>query len=48
MRILGGESASEVDVETQQDCGLVVNKTFAESVGVTIPDAILDEAVTVY
>ncbi len=48
VRILGGESASEVAVETQQDCGLVVNKTFAESVGVTIPDAILDEAVTVY
>lgn len=48
VRIFGGEKASEMAVETQEDCGLVVNKTFAESVGVTIPDEILDKAVTVY
>lgn len=48
VRILNGEKASEIAVETQENCGLVVNKTFAESVGVTIPDEVLEKAVTVY
>ena len=48
VRILNGESASQIPVENQEDCGLVVNKTFADSVGVTIPEDILSEAVTVY
>lgn len=48
VRILNGESASEIPVENQENCGLVVNKTFAESVGVTIPEDILAKAVTVY
>ena len=34
VRVLNGESASEIAVETQKECALVVNKTFAESVGV--------------
>ena len=48
VRVLNGESASEIAVETQKDCALVVNKTFAESVGVTIPAEILENAVTIY
>lgn len=48
VRIFNGESASEIAVEAQVDCGLVVNKTFAESVGVTLSDEILEKAVTVY
>ena len=47
-RILGGEAASEIPVETQEEFSLVVNKTFAESVGVEVPAEILDNAVTVY
>ena len=48
VRVLNGEAASEIAVETQKDCALVVNKTFAESVGVTIPAEILENAVTIY
>lgn len=48
VRVLNGEKASDIAVETQENCGLVVNKTFAESVGVTIPDEVLEKAVTVY
>ena len=48
VRVLNGESVSEIAVETQKDCALVVNKTFAESVGVTIPAEILENAVTIY
>lgn len=48
VRILNGEAASEIPVETQKEFSLVVNKTFAESVGVEIPAELLDEAVTVY
>lgn len=48
VRIFNGEKASEIPVETQNDLSLVVNKTFAESVGVTIPDDVLSKAVTVY
>ena len=48
VRVLNGESASEIAVETQKECALVVNKTFAESVGVEIPAEILEKAATVY
>lgn len=48
VRILNGEAASEIPVETQKEFSLVVNKTFAESVGVEIPAEVLDKAVTVY
>lgn len=48
VRIFNGESASVIPVENQEDCGLVVNQSFAESVGVTIPEDILSQAVTVY
>ena len=48
VRILEGEAASEIPVETQKEFSLVVNKTFAESVGVEIPAEVLDKAVTVY
>ncbi len=48
VRVLNGESASEIAVETQKECALVVNKTFAESVGVEIPAEVLENAVTVY
>ena len=48
VRVLNGEAASEIAVETQKECALVVNKTFAESVGVEVPAEVLDKAVTVY
>lgn len=48
VRVLEGESASAVVVETQKECALVVNKTFAESVGVEIPAEMLEIAATVY
>ncbi len=49
VKILKGEAkASEIAVETQKECALVVNKTFAESVGVTIPQEVLDAAATTY
>ena len=48
VRVLNGEKASDIAVETQKDCALVVNKTFAESVGVEVPAEVLDKAVTVY
>lgn len=48
VRILEGEAASEIPVETQKECALVVNKTFAESVGVEIQAEILDKAAVVY
>ncbi len=48
VRILNGESPADIPVESQENCDLVVNQTFAESVGVTIPEDILSEAVTVY
>lgn len=48
VRVLNGESASEIAVETQKECALVVNKTFAESVGVTVPAELLDKAAVIY
>ena len=48
VRILEGESASGIAVETQKECALVVNETFAKSVGVEIPAAVLEKAATKY
>ena len=48
VRVLNGENAADIPVETQKECALVVNKTFAESVGVEVPAEVLDKAVTVY
>lgn len=48
VRVLEGESASDIPVETQNEFALVVNKTFAESVGVTVPQTVLDKAATIY
>ncbi|MBQ9987746.1 MAG: ABC transporter substrate-binding protein, partial [Erysipelotrichales bacterium] len=48
VRVLEGESASNIAVETQEECALVVNKTFAESVGVVIPEEIVKKAAVVY
>ncbi len=48
VRILNGEKASDIAVETQKDCGLVVNKIFAQSVGVTVPQEVLDRADVTY
>ena len=48
VRCLNGEAASEMPVETQKECALVVNKTFAESVGVEVPAEVLENAATVY
>ena len=48
VRILEGEKASEIPVETQKDFALVVNETFAKSVGVEVPAELLDKATTKY
>lgn len=48
VRILEGENASEVAVETQKEFALVINETFAKSVGVEIPQEILDKAAIKY
>lgn len=48
VRILEGENASEIAVETQKEFALVVNETFAKSVGVTIPADLLDKAAVKY
>ena len=49
VKILKGEAAaSEIAVETQKECALVVNETFAKSVGVEIPAAVLEQAATKY
>lgn len=46
VRVLNGESASEIAVETQKECALVVNETFAASVGVEIPAEVVEKAAT--
>lgn len=48
VKVLNGEAASDIPVETQKEFALVLNKTFAESVGVTIPSDVLDKADVVY
>lgn len=48
VRILKGEKASEIPVETQKEFAFVVNKTFAESVGVEVPAEVLEKAATTY
>ena len=48
VRILEGEKASDIPVETQKDCGLVINETFAKSVGVEIPAEVVEKATTKY
>ena len=48
VRVLNGEKASEIAVETQKECALVVNETFAKSVGVTVPAEMLEKAATKY
>jgi len=48
VRILNGEKASDIAVETQKKFALVINETFAKSVGVEIPAEILEKADTKY
>lgn len=48
VRILEGESAAEIAVETQKEFALVINDTFAKSVGVTVPSDLLDKAAVKY
>jgi len=48
VRILKGENASDIAVETQKEFALVINETFAKSVGVEIPQEILDKAAIKY
>ena len=48
VRILNGEKASDIAVETQKEFALVINETFAKSVGVEIPQEILDKAAIKY
>ena len=48
VRIIEGEKASDIAVETQKEFALVINETFAKSVGVEIPQEILDKAAIKY
>ena len=48
VRVLNGESAATIAVETQKECALVVNTTFAKSVGVEVPAAVVEKAAVVY
>lgn len=48
VRVLNGEKASEIPVETQKDFALVINETFAKSVGVTIPAEMVESATIKY
>lgn len=48
VRILEGEKASDIPVETQKEFALVINETFAKSVGVEIPADVLEKADTKY
>ena len=48
VRILKGENASDIAVETQKEFALVINETFAKSVGVEIPQEIIDKAAIKY
>jgi len=47
-RVFAGEKASEIMVETQKECALVVNETFAKSVGVEVPAELVEKAATKY
>ena len=49
VKILKGEAkASEIPVETQKEFALVINETFAKSVGVEIPAEIIEKAAIKY
>jgi len=48
VRILKGEKAADIAVETQKEFALVINETFAKSVGVEIPAEILEKAAIKY
>jgi len=48
VRILGGESAADIPVELGKVFSYSVNTAAAERYGVTIPQAILDKALTIY
>ena len=48
VRIIEGENASDIAVETQKECALVINETFAKSVGVEIPASVLESADRTY
>ena len=48
IRVINGEAAAEIAVETQKECALVVNDTFAQSVGVEVPADVLEKASVVY
>jgi len=47
-RILDGESAEDIPVELGETFSYTVNTAAAELYGVTIPQAILDKATTIY
>jgi len=48
VRILGGVSASDIPVELGENFSYTVNTAAAEWYGLTIPQAILDKALTIY
>lgn len=47
-RILNGEQAGDIPVETMTDFDIYVNQETADSIGVTIPEDVLNEAVQVF
>ena len=48
VRIIEGENASDIAVETQKEGARVINETFAKSVGVEIPASVLESADRTY
>ena len=48
VRILEGTSASDIPVELGETFSYTVNTAAAETYGVTIPQALLDKALTIY
>ena len=48
VRVLNGEKASDIAVETQKEFAFVINETFAKSVGVEIPAEIVEKATVKY
>lgn len=47
LKILDGTSPADIPVETQQDMSVIVNLKAAETVGITIPQSVLDQAIEV-
>lgn len=48
IRILNGEDPAVTPVETVKETGLYLNKSYADTIGISIPDELLDKAKQIY